>query len=77
MAENAVGLQTSAFSGPIRVDDTPPSKGTIVELSSFSLIDPNNENSTVEYTRRACQNEKGKRIFWKNFDKKAVDSFIS
>lgn len=58
-AENAVGLQISAFSSPISVDDTAPEKGVIVELPSIARIDPTNETRTVEMTRTACSSEKG------------------
>lgn len=59
-AENKVGLKASAYSDAIVVDDTPPSPGTVIELSSVSKVNPNDVDKTVEMNRKACTSEDGK-----------------
>ena len=77
-AVNSVGLNISAYSGPIRVDDTPPQSGVVVELSSASRIDPKNDTATVEMNRRACQTRECKLfIMVQSIKRESVHIFTS
>jgi hypothetical protein len=58
-AENKVGLTVRAYSKVIVVDDTPPTAGVVVELSSVARIDPNNVDKTVQMNRKACTTMEG------------------
>lgn len=58
-AVNGVGLDVSAQSNAITVDDTPPEGGVVIELPGMSRIYPNNVSSTVMMNRRACANKEG------------------
>ena len=58
-AENRVGLTVSAYSEVIIVDDTPPSAGVVVELSSVARVDPNDVDKTVQMNRKACTTKEG------------------
>jgi len=58
-AVNGVGLDVSAQSNAIIVDDTPPKAGVVIELPSMSRIYPSNVTSTVLMNRRACADKQG------------------
>ncbi|XP_053400990.1 uncharacterized protein LOC123541000 [Mercenaria mercenaria] len=56
-AENRVGLSVRAYSKVIVVDNTPPSPGVVVELSSVARVNPNDVDKTVEMNRKACSSK--------------------
>ncbi|XP_053401006.1 uncharacterized protein LOC123523226 isoform X2 [Mercenaria mercenaria] len=56
-AENNVELSVRAYSDAIVVDDTPPSPGVVIELSSEAKVDPYYVDKTVEMNRKACLSE--------------------
>ena len=58
-AYNSVGLSVSSYSEAITVDDTPPTAGMVVELTSIARIDPYNNDATVNMNLMACQTEEG------------------
>jgi hypothetical protein len=53
-AVNAVGLQSYAFSGPVRIDSTPPTYGAVVELSSAEKINVTNHTATAAMNAHVC-----------------------
>ena len=62
-AVNSVGLNTTAFSGPISVDDTPPVAGRVVELANNYRVDSGNSDITVALNLLACEDTKG-MFYW-------------
>ncbi|KAL5014713.1 hypothetical protein ScPMuIL_008983 [Solemya velum] len=53
-AENAVGLTSSAFSEAIKIDDTPPKSGKVIELASEYRIVTGDDEATVALNNHMC-----------------------
>lgn len=51
-AFNAVNQSTYAFSGPIKIDDTPPSYGVVVELSGVHQLNHSHPEKNVSWDCR-------------------------
>ncbi|XP_038062441.1 uncharacterized protein LOC119732930 [Patiria miniata] len=77
-AFNAVNQSTMAFSGPIEIDDTPPTYGLVVELSgvySFNFSDPidlpelecTNDEECLSLDRECLESLTQMQILWQPF----------
>ena len=62
VATNALGLNASATSQPIAVDNTPPVAGSVVELSDKYFIVAGDDNATAAANVYTCDTAEGR---WK------------
>ena len=60
VATNALGLNASATSQPIAVDNTPPVAGTVVELSDKYFIVAGDDNATAAANVYTCDTAEGR-----------------
>lgn len=75
-AKNAVGLNSSAISEAINIDDTPPEFGMVIELHSEYRIEYNDDEATVAFNNHMCGSDSGKYYTVAKYEHNAMWKYL-